>query len=80
MPEGNLIVADAGGNTIWHATIETGEFEPAAAMPTLTELTGEEPRHGPPVCANQYHAAEDGTLWRGCRGVGLFRAADARQR
>lgn len=66
-PEGNLIVADAGGNTIYNVTIETGEFEPAAVMPTLTELTGEEPED-PDMGPGQFvptsiSVAEDGTLY-----------------
>jgi hypothetical protein len=42
-PLGNLVVADAGGNTIYNVAIETGEFELAGVVPTLTEVSGVEP-------------------------------------
>ena len=42
-PEGNLVVADAGGNTIYNVDIASGEFSLAGVVPDLTALTGVEP-------------------------------------
>lgn len=37
-PEGNLVVADAGGNTIFNVDIASGAFDLAGVVPEVTEL------------------------------------------
>lgn len=41
-PEGNLVVVDAGGNTVYNVDIATGEFSLAGVVPDYTELTGQD--------------------------------------
>lgn len=41
-PEGNLVVNDAGGNTVFNVDVATGEFTLAGVVPGYTELTGTE--------------------------------------
>lgn len=42
-PEGQLYVADAGGNTIYQVDAATGAFSLFAVVPNLTDLTGATP-------------------------------------
>ena len=54
-PDGQLIVVDAGGNTLYSADPATGEFSLWAVVPNLTELSGvpaaegQEPRQAVPT-------------------------------
>ena len=47
-PDSQLIVVDAGGNTLFNVDPATGEFALWAVVPNLTELSGVEPGEGQP--------------------------------
>ncbi len=47
-PDGQILVNDAGGNTIYTVDPETGEFELLHIVPDLTGLTGVEPEGDQP--------------------------------
>lgn len=69
--DGNLLVADAGGNTIYSVDPDTGDFELVGVVPDLTELTGIAPT--PEMGSGQsvptsVTVADDGTVY-----VGLLR-------